>query len=107
MFVETKGSPVPYQAPAPSSGPAGKPDRLMAPVPDPQELQRAVSAANAAFKALSNNLEFSVDDQTGRSIVRVVDTSTGQVIRQLPSPEMLAIAKAIDRLQGLLLRDRA
>lgn len=79
----------------------------MAPVADPRELQRAVTAANAAFKALSNNLEFSVDEQTGRSIVRVVDTSTGQVIRQLPSPEMLAIAKAIDRLQGLLLRDRA
>jgi flagellar protein FlaG len=39
--------------------------------------------------------------------VRVVDTVTGEVIRQVPSEELLAISRSIDKLQGLLLRQEA
>ena len=37
----------------------------------------------------------------------VIDKQDGSVLRQVPSQEMLAIAKALDQLQGLLLRNRA
>jgi flagellar protein FlaG len=40
-------------------------------------------------------------------VVKVVDTETDQVIRQIPSEEMLAIARNIDRLQGLLVKQEA
>lgn len=83
------------------------PARMMVRLPDQRALQSAVAAANAAVQSLSNSVEFSVDERTGRTIVRVVDADTGKLIRQLPSAEMLEIAQALDRLQGLLLREQA
>jgi flagellar protein FlaG len=55
----------------------------------------------------SANLKFAVDGDTGAMVVKVVDTETDQVIRQIPSEEMLAIARNIDRLQGLLVKQEA
>jgi len=40
-------------------------------------------------------------------VVKVVDLETKEVIRQIPSPEVLEIAKAVDQLQGLLIRQKA
>ena len=56
---------------------------------------------------LARGLQFSVDVTTGKTIVKLVDKETNEVIRQMPSREMLAIARALDRVQGLLLRDQA
>ncbi|MBL0125124.1 MAG: flagellar protein FlaG [Betaproteobacteria bacterium] len=59
------------------------------------------------LKASSSNLEVSVDNESDEVIVRVVDTETQEVIRQIPSKEMLAISQAIDHMSGLLLRQTA
>ncbi|MFC6521248.1 flagellar protein FlaG [Undibacterium arcticum] len=40
-------------------------------------------------------------------MVKVVDQRTQEVIRQMPSPEALEIAKALDKMQGLLIRQKA
>jgi flagellar protein FlaG len=74
---------------------------------DPQAVKEAVSAANGAMKAIKSELDFSIDDTTGKTIVRVVDGETGEVIRQMPAKEVIEIAKALDRLQGLLVRQKA
>ncbi|MFD2272939.1 flagellar protein FlaG [Undibacterium arcticum] len=39
-------------------------------------------------------------------MVKVVDQRTQEVIRQMPSPEALEIAKALDKMQGLLIRQK-
>jgi len=76
--------------------------------PAPEQLSQAVGAINRALQQANQGLEFSFDPDTKMSIVKMVDTSTGQVIRQIPSEEMLAIARAIDQFQqGLLLREKA
>ena len=74
---------------------------------DPQAVKQAVAAANEAMKAIKSELDFSIDEATGKTIVRVVERETGTVIRQMPSKEMIEIAKALDRLQGLLVRNSA
>ena len=74
---------------------------------DPQAVKDAVAAANEAMKSIKSELDFSVDDETGKTIVRVIDKQTGTLIRQMPSREMLEIAKALDRLQGLLVSNSA
>ncbi len=56
---------------------------------------------------VANGLNFSIDDSTGKTIVRITDGETGEMIRQIPSEEMLAIAESLDRMQGLLLRQEA
>jgi flagellar protein FlaG len=40
-------------------------------------------------------------------VVRVVDTATDQVIRQIPSEVALAISQSLEKLQGLLVRQQA
>lgn len=73
--------------------------------PSSAQLEKAVSHINQVLRQANRNLEFSVDDETKRVIVKVVDTETGELIRQLPSEETLAISRAIDTVQkGLLLK---
>lgn len=70
-------------------------------------LKEATQKINQTMNMMSNNLQFTVDDETGLDVVKVVDIETKEVIRQFPSEEVLAIAKALDQLQGLLVRDKA
>ncbi|MDP2786071.1 MAG: flagellar protein FlaG [Sulfurimicrobium sp.] len=74
---------------------------------NPASLKQATDQINQAIKMMANNLQFTIDEDTGIDVVKVVDTETQEVIRQFPSVEILAIAKAIDQLQGLLVRDKA
>ncbi|UXY13706.1 flagellar protein FlaG [Chitiniphilus purpureus] len=76
---------------------------------DGDALQDALKKLNDAVKVFSNSssLRFSIDEGTGSVVVKVTDTSTDEVIRQIPSEEALAIAKAIDEFQGMLIQDRA
>lgn len=52
-------------------------------------------------------LSFSVDEASGVRVVRIVDTTTKEVIRQYPSEEAIQLAQALDKLQGLLVREKA
>lgn len=71
------------------------------------ELQDAVATSNNFLKTVTNAVEFSIDEDSGNTVVKVVDTSTKEVIRQFPTEEMLAIAKALDKIQGLLIKQKA
>jgi len=67
----------------------------------------AVQSANAYVQSVSSSLKFSLDEDTGRTVVKVIDTETEEVLRQFPSEEMLAISRSIDRMQGLLINREA
>jgi len=54
-----------------------------------------------------SQISFSIDQESGMRIVKVLDTESQKVIRQFPSEEAIGIAKALDKLQGLLIRDKA
>ena len=75
--------------------------------PDPLELQNSVKQLNDVAKLYSSQLEFSVDKETNIQVVKVVDQETQKVIRQIPSEEVMDIAKALDKLQGLLVKQQA
>lgn len=77
--------------------------------PSSAKLQNAVDGINLVMRQSSQNLEFSVDTSTNKPIVKMVDTQTGDLIRQFPTDETLAIARSIDQFlqrQGLLLNDK-
>ena len=67
-----------------------------------EQVRHAAETINRQLQVVAPNLRFSVDEDTGKTVVRVVDTDTGEIIRQVPSEEVLAISRSIDRLQGLL-----
>ena len=71
------------------------------------KLDQAVEAINRFLKPVASSIEFSVDQDSGRTIVQVIDTDTQDVLRQFPSKEALAISRELDKLQGLLIRDKA
>lgn len=73
---------------------------------DAATAKRAAEQINKVMKQFDNNIQFSVDENN-RTNVKVVDTQTNEVIRQLPSKEMLAIAQALDKFQGLLIKIKA
>lgn len=72
-----------------------------------EELEAAVSSVREYIKPFNSDLQFSVNDETDKVIVKVVDSETKEVIRQIPSEEMLAIAKALDSIKGLFIKQQA
>lgn len=70
-------------------------------------LKQATEKINQTIRMMNSNLQFTVDQDTGMDVVKVVDIESKEVIRQFPSEEVLAIAKALDQLQGLLVREKA
>lgn len=88
----------------PSAAPAtGRPQPLRAEAVAHglQQVQEAIGRLKQSIKpALANKLEFQIDESTGRTLIKVLDTETNTVVRQIPSEEIMAIAHAIDRMQG-------
>ncbi|HEV8501478.1 MAG TPA: flagellar protein FlaG [Casimicrobiaceae bacterium] len=72
-----------------------------------QALKSAIMDANTALRAMNRGLEFELDPASGKLVTRLIDTSDNEVLRQIPSEEMLRIAEALDRVQGLLLEHQA
>ena len=58
-----------------------------------EALEKVVSQLNAYIQNTQRDVDFSVDDSTGRVVVRVIDSESEEVIRQIPSEEMLAISR--------------
>ena len=71
------------------------------------QLRDVVKAVNDFVKPFNDTLLFSIDKDTGTTVVKVIDTETEEVIKQIPSEEMLALAKALDQLRGLLVKQKA
>ena len=74
---------------------------------DAKELEAAVQKVQNFTQNVAKELQFDIDKDSGRTVVKVVDISTKEVIRQIPSEEMLAMAKALDQIQGLLVKQKA
>ena len=70
-----------------------------------EKLDNAVEALNAAVQKVPTNLNFSIDKASKRFVVQVTDTETGEVIRKLPGDAVLAMAKQIESLKGVLFDD--
>lgn len=58
-----------------------------------EALEKVVSQLNAYIQNTQRDVDFSVDDATGRVVVKVIDSESEEVIRQIPSEEMLAISR--------------
>jgi flagellar protein FlaG len=87
--------------PAPSST-----AKTPAQAPSREEIAAAMQEMQKVLTPVARNLQFSIDEQTGKTIVKIMDTSTSEVIRQFPSEELLNIAHALDKFSGLLIKQK-
>ena len=76
-------------------------------VPSQEQVQQAVREVQKVVQSKASNLEFSIDHESGKTVVKLLDSQTGDVIRQIPSEEMLAISHSLDKMQGLLFKQQA
>lgn len=82
-------------------------EKVAAQQPSSEQIQKAMENLKQAIQSSAANLQFSVDSDTGQTVIRVVDGGTKEVIRQIPSEEVLQLAKSLDKLSGLLLKQKA
>ncbi len=94
------------QRPAAPTELPGKAAKSVVDVVDAATVKKAAEQINKALKQFDSSVQFSVDENN-RTNVKVIDTQTNEVIRQMPSKEMLAISQALDKFQGLLIRIKA
>lgn len=97
----------PSPRPHPASASPAPPAEVRAKPADRQNIEAAVEKTRDFVRSIGSDLQFQVDEATGTTVIRVVDRETAEVIRQIPSEEMLEIAQALDRVVGLLLRREA
>lgn len=74
---------------------------------DNATLEEAIKKINAFISPTSSSVQFSVDQDSNRTVVKVVDMETKKVIRQFPDEDVLAMSKALDKLQGLMVKQTA
>jgi len=60
-----------------------------------ENLQVAVSQINDYVQNLQRNLQFTVDEATGKDVVTIIDSESKEVIRQLPTEEALELARRL------------
>ena len=90
--VQTPASAI--REPGKSRPVAGDADARNAPaVQDPKKIEQAVARLNDYVQSLQRDIVFSVDHDSGRSVVRVVERGTQEVIRQIPSEVALRLAR--------------
>jgi flagellar protein FlaG len=75
--------------------------------PSREVIAKAAEQIQSFVHSMGRNLNISVDQTTGYHVVRVVNPDTNELIRQLPSEELLRIAQQMDSLQNALVSQKA
>lgn len=75
--------------------------------PRREELEQAVKNIQEFVQAVKRQLEFSIDDSTGKVVVKVIATQSGEVVRQIPSEAALKLAQSLTNASSLLFDEQA
>lgn len=73
----------------------------------PPSLEEAVKHLADFVATASAEINFSIDQASGVQVVKIMDSNSQEVIRQIPSEEAIHLAQALDKLQGLFVKDKA
>jgi flagellar protein FlaG len=75
--------------------------------PGEQELNALVKEMQAKVSGATSDLQFSVDHDSGKQVVKVTDRTSKEVIWQVPSEQALHVSKALDQYRGAFLNRKA
>ncbi len=100
---ETSPAPQKQQAPneaEPIESQARPEQQDASPVPD--KLEAAVSKVSDHVQNIQRTLSFSVEEETGMTVVKVFDSETEELIRQIPAEEIVKLAASIEEFAATL-----
>jgi len=69
-------------------------------------VKEAISKLNEHAKASNQQLGFRMDPHINGPVITVHNTHTGEVVRTIPSEEVLRVAKSIDSLKGVIFSEK-
>ena len=72
-----------------------------------QPVEEAISSIKQFAQSIQRNLNFALDDSSGRVVVKVTDAMSGDVIRQIPSEDALRLAESLEEARSLLFKAEA
>ncbi len=62
---------------------------------------------NEVVKLFNHQLKFEVDDRSDEIVVKIIDTDSGEVVRQIPPEEILNMRARIDEVIGMMVDEKA
>lgn len=74
---------------------------------NPAKLTQIATELSDMMSMMRKGLAFKVDEKSGQAVVTVLDKDTGDIIRQMPSEEALALAEKLSEVTGLLMKTEA
>ena len=72
--------------------------------PDRERVLAAMAEMQDYVQAAQHNIQFQLDDDSGRMVVKVTEANSGEVIRQIPSEEALRLAANLAEMSSVLFR---
>lgn len=101
--AKPKSTQTPVAAPANTenlAAPAAAP-----PVPA-AEVKHAAAELDKALQQQNSDLSVSVDETTGTMVVQITDSSTGEVVKQIPPKQLMEANVSMNKIVGLLIDDQ-
>lgn len=71
------------------------------------QLRTAVSDLQDFVQSVRRDINFNLDDESGRVVINVTEASSGDIIRQLPSEEALRLSESLSEIRSLLFEAKA
>ncbi len=72
-----------------------------------EPVEQAISSIQGFVQSIRRDLNFDLDDSSGRMVVKVTDSASGDVIRQIPSEDALRLAENLEEIRSLLFKAEA
>jgi len=72
-----------------------------------ESLEEAVSSIKDFVQTIRRDLNFDLDDSSGKMVVKVTDRASGEVVRQIPTEEALRLAENLEEARSLLFKAQA
>jgi len=72
-----------------------------------EQVEEAVATIQEFVQSVRRSINFTLEDGTGRVVVKVTDSNSGDVIRQIPSEEALQLAENLAEVRSLLFKAEA
>lgn len=69
----------------------------------PEKLEKVVQQLQDFMGEMNRSLQFKVDEDSGRDVIKVLDKNSGEVIKQYPSEEVLSLVSKLSESAGILI----
>ena len=71
-----------------------------------EEIEGIIKELNQFIQIFNTKIAFEIDKETKKTILRIVDVETNEVIRQIPPEELLKISRRISELLGVIINEK-